>query len=132
MRKNKFRLLAVLLLVGIGLLAIQPAEAYTVAPSSGQINPCNGWTLNNYLANNVVQLCYSNNEALSLYTFPSYAADVVLQVARAKGMDIQRSKGSIEGEIRAHAYAWMGGERIHSNPMDIEMYSAPYWSYLLD
>lgn len=130
--KSSIGLAAIMLLIVAGFAMVTPAEAYTVAPSSGQNNPCNGWGLNNNLANKVVQLCYSGNEASSLAAFPDYAADVVIHVAQQKGMSIQRSKGSISGEIRAHALGWIAGERVHSNPMDIEMYSAPWWSYILD
>jgi hypothetical protein len=36
------------LLIAIFVIAM-PVEAYTVAPSSGQSSPCNGWGLSNYL-----------------------------------------------------------------------------------
>ncbi len=123
---------AIMLIAGI-VFGAMPASAYTVTPSSGPSNPCNGWGLNDYRATHVVQLCYSGNEAAGLSIFSSYAADVVIQVAKAKGMTINRDKGSIEGEIRAHALAWIANyKRSNANPMDIEMYSAPWWSYILD
>lgn len=108
MKTKKIGIIAILLIAMIAIVTT-PASAYTVAPSSGQSSPCNGWGSNNYLATHVVQLCYSGSEATSLSLFPGPAADVVINVARAKGMEIKRSKGSIEGEIRAHALGWLAG-----------------------
>lgn len=121
------------------------ASAYTVGPSGGSSKPCNGWGSNDYKATHIVQLCFDTfSDAWSLYTIPGPAADVVLQVARQKGMEIKRSKSSIETEIKAHAYlrlqsnipiyrngAWRWTWEI-ANPMDIEMYGAELWVYLLD
>lgn len=105
--------------LGAGVLAPTPVEAYSVQPQPGGAD--------------VVQVYIDGYwDAWCLYSFPQYAADAVIYVAKMRGMDIQRSKSSIVGEIRVHAAAYMAGERQHSNPMDIEMYSAPWWSYIAD
>lgn len=77
----------------------------------------------------VVQLYWQPNERQTLISRPGTAANQVIAAAKSAGIPIKRSKGSIEGEIRAHALA---GYNSQTNPMDIEMYSAPWWSYLLD
>lgn len=108
---------------------IPQAEAYDVVPKAG--------------GGRVVQVLMSGiGDAQFLAAYPSYAADVVLYVARLRGMKIERTRDSIAGEIRAHALAYIsayGGRtqqaqyiRERANPMDIEMWPAPWWYYILD
>ena len=106
------------------LVSVMPASAgYDIHPS----------TKNSYAATCVVQLDYDGyGDAYSLYMSPGSAADVVLHVAELYGMDIFRTHEGVCGEIRAHAMAYMCGERARSNPIDVEMFPAPTWYYLLD
>jgi hypothetical protein len=143
MNLKRIGITATLFLIMVAMVAA-PAAAYTVAPSGGTSKPCNGWGLNNFAANNIVQLCFTKSETSSLFYFPGYAADVVLQVAKQKGMNVQRTKASVETEIRGHAAlmmapnvlvprggAWRWTYEIAS-PMDIEMYKTESWVYWLD
>ncbi len=92
----------------------------------------------------VVQLYFDSSEAAILAAYPWYPADVVIHEAQLKGIPIQRSKSSIETEIRAHALLlcapnvpiyrnghWRWTHEV-GNPMDIEMYGEEMWVYLLD
>jgi hypothetical protein len=48
-------------------------------------------------------------------------------------MKIQRSKGSVEGEIRAHAIGWLLNQnRKSANPMDLTMTDNTWYWHLLD
>ncbi len=120
---------------------IPNAAAYSVGPSGGSSKPCNGYGS----GTQVVQLCFNTmSDAYALYFWPGLAADVVIQVAKQNGMEVKRTKSSIETEIKAHAYMrtqanipiWRNGMWRYSwdvaNPMDIEMYGAEMWVYLLD
>lgn len=104
----------------ISLLVGLQAEAYWVQPDPG--------------GSRIIQLHIEDSwDAWCLALFADYAADVVLYVAERQGMQIERSKASIEGEIRAHAFGYLDGNHGQPfNPMDIEMYPAPWWFYLLD
>lgn len=145
MKVKRIRSLAVAGLLIAAMFAVIPnAAAYTVAPSGGPNNPCGGWGLNDIRAKTVVQLCFAKSEASSLFYWPGYAADVVLQVAKSKGMVVQRTKDSIATEIRGHAAlmmapniliprngAWRWSYDV-ANPMDIEMNKEEPWVYLFD
>jgi hypothetical protein len=104
-------------------LLVSTAGAYTLKNAGTKEKP-------------VVQLYFVDKEAKSLSgSGANAAADNVLAYAKTKGLKIQRSKDSVVGEIRAHALAWMTGItklKNHANPMDIEMYKAEWWTYILD
>jgi hypothetical protein len=122
------RIVKVVVFLAVSGVISQQVEAYTVQPRSGS---------------RVVQVYMSGyQDAYYLATFPMSAADVVLYVAKINGMKIERDRNSVAGEIRYHALAYMAAYGVNTpqaravlaraNPMDIEMWPAPWWYYILD
>lgn len=116
MKNVKKRILAGLIVIGLLIAMTATASAYRVEGNS---------------QTEVVQLFFDDSDAWYLFSFPGYAADAVIYEAQLEGIEIQRSKSSITGEIRAHIIGYWRGYAT-ANPMDIEMYPAPWWYYLLD
>mgnify|MGYP000232785573 CR=1 FL=1 len=103
----------------IAVIAVEPISAYTLWVTGSKDK-------------GVVHLKFTDDEKWDLFWNSDDYAKIVVNYAKDRGYKVKRSTGSIEGEIRAHALGYILGEREHSNPMDIELYSAPWWSYLLD
>ncbi len=130
MRKKVVGIVAIVaMLAAISAMAV-PASAYTV---SGNRNT------------QVVKLYFDGRyEASLLAAYPGYAADVVIHEANLKRIPIYRTRDSIKTEIKYYAliriapdaYVYRNGQWrwLHeiANPMDIEMYGAEMWVYLLD
>ena len=108
-------MIAVMTIVMVSM-AVAPASAYTIRP-----------------AHDGVQLYMEDRwDAWCLATFPSYAADVVIDIAEMRGIDNQRTEGNIAGEIRAHALAYLAfGDSEPQNPMNIVLTEPDWWPYHL-
>ena len=55
----------------------------------------------------------------------SYAAQIIDE-ARRKGYVVIKSQKNMAYEIRAHIFMYDWGERSHSNPIDIELYTTTW------
>ncbi len=100
----------------LGAIAVMPVSAYTITPVSDGVR----LYVENYW------------DAWCLATFPGYAADLVIDIGEIYGINNQRSKGNIEGEIRCHAIGYpiyFGGEP--ANPMNIVLDEPDSWPYHL-
>lgn len=118
MKSAKKRILVGLIVIGLLVAMTATASAYTIKPAPDRDG---------------VRLYIDDKwDAWCLATFPSYAADVVLYTASINGIDNQRTKGNIAGEIRSHALGYLAGNHGEpSNPMNIVLNQPDWWPYHL-
>lgn len=75
-----------------------------------------------------IQVYYTRSEAKYLAGYGcAFAASDVMSMAKKQKMNPKRSFTSVEDEIEAHAAAYLAGERIHSNPIDIGLWESNYF-----
>jgi hypothetical protein len=106
------KMIKILMALVVLISLIMPASAYQLEKSG----------------KHSIQVSYTKSEAKYLAGYGcAIAAGDVLRMAKKENMKPKRSFMSIADEIQAHAVAYLAGERIHSNPVDIGLRESNYF-----
>ena len=77
----------------------------------------------------VARVIITDGNTQHLYDNACWYANQIIDKAKEKGYTVVKSQTNMAYEIRAHVAGYLGGERDHSNPIDIELYTGNWCNF---
>jgi len=71
----------------------------------------------------VAKLYFTPNTMWDVFGKSCWYAACIINIAKQEGYVVVKSQSNMAYEIRVHIAGYIAGERVHSNPIDIELYT---------